>query len=138
MITIDFQCSNSHRFEGSFKDYDSYKSQHDGNIISCPLCNTSAIKRIFSCCSIQPKNSVASNAGSNPPTLFDFFAAFNNHVRDNYVYVGSEFADMARSIYYGMKDYHPVYGEASPDEIRELQEEGVGILPLIDVEKINN
>ena len=40
-------------------------------------------------------------------------------------YVGERFAEEARKIHYGEVDPHGIYGEATPDESRELAEEGI-------------
>jgi len=46
-------------------------------------------------------------------------------VEKNCDYVGDRFAEEARRIHYGETDPRGIYGEASPDEVEELNEEGV-------------
>lgn len=46
-------------------------------------------------------------------------------VEKNCDYVGERFAEEARRIHYGETDPRGIYGEASPDEVEELNEEGV-------------
>lgn len=45
-------------------------------------------------------------------------------------WVGRDFAPTARAIYYGEEEERPIYGESSPDEARQLLEEGIDIAPL--------
>jgi hypothetical protein len=64
--------------------------------------------------------------------------AFNRYVTSNYKYVGSDFPDLARAIHYGIEKEHNIYGESSAGEIQELREEGIDIIPLIDVDGMEN
>jgi hypothetical protein len=52
------------------------------------------------------------------------------HIRDNFDYVGENFADEARKMHTGESDDRPIWGEATPDQARALAEEGVPVAPL--------
>jgi hypothetical protein len=52
------------------------------------------------------------------------------HVTKNANYVGHSFPEEARKIHYGESEQRSIYGEASPDEARELHEEGIDFHPL--------
>lgn len=135
MISIDFECEKEHRFEGCFKDYNSFQDQLDRRMVQCPLCATSEVKRIFRGCSIQSKSS-----GSEAPVqnIFQAMRMVNSFVRSNFKDVGTSFVDTARAIHYGVSGEKHVYGQASPDEIKELVDEGIPVLPLIDPDPIEN
>ncbi|MEW4468236.1 DUF1178 family protein [Parasphingorhabdus sp. JC815] len=45
-------------------------------------------------------------------------------------WVGSDFPEQARAIHYGEKDATPIHGTASADDVTELQDEGIDIMPL--------
>ena len=53
-----------------------------------------------------------------------------DHVTKNADYVGQEFPDEARKMHYGEIDHRSIYGEASPQEAKELHEEGIEFHPL--------
>ena len=57
MISFDLECSNGHRFEGIFKDYQTYDEQLNKKLISCPICNNDSIKRLYTGCSIKSNSS---------------------------------------------------------------------------------
>ncbi len=57
-------------------------------------------------------------------------AKLRQHVENNFENVGDRFPEEARRIHYGETEQRDIYGEASPDEARELVEEGVEIAPL--------
>ena len=46
-------------------------------------------------------------------------------------YVGSKFAEEARSMHYGEKDAAPIHGHATRKEAEDLVDEGVAVAPLI-------
>jgi hypothetical protein len=138
MISIDFECSNMHRFEGHFSDHDAYTRQLDHKMIACPICNTRDVKRIYTGCSIRTKTSEISRIEKLHPNIFDAIKAFNKYVQDNFENVGRGFADTARAIHYGIEKERNIYGESTLNEIEELLKEDISILPLIDLDKIEN
>ena len=54
-------------------------------------------------------------------------------VETNCDYVGNRFAEEARRIHYGEIDPHGIYGEATDEESRELDDEGIkfGRIPWV-------
>ena len=53
-----------------------------------------------------------------------------DHITKNANYVGPRFPEEARKIHYGETEHRSIYGEASPDEAKELHEEGIEFHPL--------
>ena len=53
-----------------------------------------------------------------------------DHITKNASYVGTRFPEEARKIHYGETEHRSIYGEASPDEAKELFEEGIEFHPL--------
>ena len=49
--------------------------------------------------------------------------------------VGKDFPEEARKIHYGDVEERGIYGEASADEVRDLLDEGIDLLPLPDIDK---
>ena len=47
--------------------------------------------------------------------------------------VGPNFAEEARKIHYGEAEERNIYGQTSPQDARELIEEGIAVLPLPDL-----
>jgi len=52
------------------------------------------------------------------------------HIVKNADYVGQRFPEQARKIHYGETEHRSIYGEASPEEAKELHEEGIAFHPL--------
>ena len=45
--------------------------------------------------------------------------------------VGTQFAEEARKMHYGETEVRGIRGQASPEQARELVEEGIDVLPLV-------
>lgn len=138
MISFDLECANGHRFEGIFKDYESFSSQMERQFVSCPLCDSGDVKRLFTGCSIQPKPSTEPKPVAERPNIFAMMKMIEQYVKDNFENVGREFPDAARAIYYGIEEARNIYGESSMDEMKELLEEGIQVFPLPPIEKLGN
>ena len=52
------------------------------------------------------------------------------HVEATHDYVGDTFASEARDIHEGLAPDRPIYGEATPDEVKGLVEDGVPVAAL--------
>jgi hypothetical protein len=52
------------------------------------------------------------------------------HVTKNADYVGDKFPELARQMHYEEVERRSIYGEAKPDEVKSLVEEGVEVHPL--------
>jgi len=59
------------------------------------------------------------------------------HVEANFEHVGPRFAEEARKIHYEETEPRGIYGEASRDEVESLEDEGIAILPLPVLPKLD-
>ena len=53
-----------------------------------------------------------------------------DHLTKNAENVGGKFPEEARKMHYGETEHRSIYGEASPQEAKELLDEGVELHPL--------
>lgn len=140
MISFDLECEKQHRFEGYFKDYDSFDNQLQKKMIACPVCDSTDVKRLFTGCSIQAQGSGVSKADDalSKINVFEILRMIRSYVENNFENVGKDFSEKARAIYYGIEEERNIYGEATPQETKELIDEGIGVMPVPAVEKIEN
>lgn len=59
------------------------------------------------------------------------------HVESNFENVGKRFAEEARKIHYEEAEARDIFGQATLDEAKELLEEGIDVLPLPDLPKLD-
>ena len=61
---------------------------------------------------------------------YAFLKDLRAHLQANAEDVGPAFAEEARKMHYGEAETRSIYGEASLEEARSLQEEGIPAVPL--------
>jgi hypothetical protein len=59
------------------------------------------------------------------------------HVEANFENVGRRFAAEARKIHLEESEPRGIYGEASPEEVRSLEEDGIAVAPLPRLPKLD-
>lgn len=64
---------------------------------------------------------------------FQFFANLKRHVEDTHENVGDDFAEEARKIHYGDERERGIYGNANQDDVEELIDEGIVVMPLPNI-----
>ena len=70
--------------------------------------------------------------------LHDAMKNYRDYVKKNYEYVGDKFADEARKMHKGEGDKKAIYGETTIEETQELSDEGVPIMPVPGVNKLDS
>ncbi|MEX2441401.1 MAG: DUF1178 family protein, partial [Pontimonas sp.] len=137
-----------------FRGSDAYEEQRGAGVITCPVCADTSVDKAPMAPRIskgvtkgisggggpepspEPLTGVPAGPEGNP--AFEAYVqglrqvadAVRRHVEENCDYVGHAFAEEARKIHYGETDARPIYGEASTEESRELEEEGVEFTAL--------
>ena len=141
MKVLNLRCANGHGFEGWFASDDDYMDQNGRGLIECPLCSDRIVSRLPSAPRLNlsgARDSARVPERANEPTpavpaLPDMQKAWLQAVQQvlaNTEDVGARFADEARRIHYGEAAERGIRGQASPDERRALQDEGIDVLPL--------
>ncbi len=151
MIRYDLTCSRGHEFDGWFSDSASFETQQAQGLIECPICGDTNIRRQLARPGIpmkgnrrtepqpRPNQQAASEAPHTPALLSEGEAALlrqlareiNTLVREHAEYVGERFAEESRRRHAnGTAAERPIWGEASPQEVQELREEGIEVMPL--------
>ncbi len=134
MIKYRLICANEHEFDGWFADMAAYDRQKADGLLTCPHCNHKDVSKAIMAPAIGKKSN-QQEAGTHAVAearkdVRAMMQKMTAHVEENFDYVGSEFAEEARKIHYGEAAERDIYGETSPDEARDLLEEGVPVAPL--------
>jgi hypothetical protein len=79
--------------------------------------------------SIPPKTPVAMMPAAERE-LRHKLKELRDHITKNAHYVGPRFPEEARKIHYGETEHRSIYGEASPEDAKQLHEEGIEFHPL--------
>lgn len=139
MIVFNLSCGNDHRFEGWFSSTEDFNAQSGKGGVSCPVCGSSQIARQLS----APYVNTGKNLPANMPVETTHSAGvgvansaamlrekFVEYVLKNTEDVGGRFPEEARRIHYKESADRPIRGNASPEDVSALREEGIDILAM--------
>jgi hypothetical protein len=155
MIRYALNCEQGHTFESWFQNSAAYDKQAKRGLVACPICGSAKVEKAI----MAPRLSRAEPAEASPAMPMPMPPApplpvplpakapvsvmspperelrkklkeLRDHITKNADYVGGRFPEQARKIHYGEIEHRSIYGEASPDEAKELHEEGIEFHPL--------
>jgi hypothetical protein len=150
MILFTLRCSAGHEFEAWFRDGATYERQAKRSLIACPECGSHEVEKALMAPRLgrSSKSEVAERPGrpvepeilpaapqhqERPPTPAEFRRALQvlrRYVEKNCEHVGPRFAEEARKIHRGEADARGIYGDASPEEAKQLAEEGIEVAAI--------
>lgn len=133
MILFELRCSHDHHFEAWFKDNAAYDAQVAAGEIACPHCGDVTVSKAIMAPRLNRATGQNLEAEGTARDVRRLLVELRKQVEANCDYVGGGFADEARKMHYGDSEERPIYGEATEDQRRELEEEGieVGRLPWL-------
>ena len=141
MIVYELKCKNDHQFEGWFRDSAAYDVQRKARKVCCPVCGTAKVEKALMAPRLGKGTGDSERADEQARALSRKVLAevkqLRKQVEANCDYVGERFAEEARRIHYGETEQRGIYGEASDEETRALEDEDIKVaripwLPLSD------
>ena len=156
MIRYALICQQGHQFESWFQDSAAYDKQAKRGLVSCPHCGSAKVEKAIMAPRLSAtakKRGKAMEApdttpapGPTPPPspkpapvamispqeqeIRAKLKELRDHLVKNADNVGTKFPEEARKMHYGEIEHRSIYGVASPEEAKELSEEGVEFHPL--------
>ncbi len=131
MIRYALTCAHGHDFEGWFGSSAHYDAQAAQGLVECPMCSTRDVKKQIMAPALAGRARPLETTGEGGrPTMREVMTRVRRHVEETFDYVGDGFAKEARAIHEGRSEERPIYGEASPKEVKALVEDGVQVAPL--------
>ncbi len=132
MILYALACEDcGHEFEAWFASSDAFDEQSKRRLVECPKCDGRRVGKQIMAPAIRPSERPA------PPDRTraeaeeaEFLRRARDHVERHFDYVGENFAEEARAMYYGEVETRAIWGETTPEEREALKEEGVPAFPL--------
>ena len=136
MIRFALTCDEGHSFDAWFSSGDSYDEQIEAEAIRCPACGSAEVRKAPMAPAVlrgrgktAPKSPEAP-ADTEQKQTFAVLKGLREHLKANAEDLGQNFPEEARKIHYGEADERNIYGEATQDEAKALNEEGIPALPL--------
>jgi hypothetical protein len=126
MIAYDLQCTNGHSFEGWFEDRKAYLDQKKKGLITCPVCNDTAVDNMPSTFAIRSSQSIKPKTLSPEEVVLSKIGKEAiEFVEKNFDNVGCDFAKEALKIHYGATEPRNIRGVSTKEEEKTLKEEGI-------------
>lgn len=123
MIAFDLECSKGHRFEGWFNNLHSFEQQSAKELISCPICNETRVKRVLSPVAVKSSDQPSIDYHRLAKEIVDY-------IHRNFEDVGTHFAKEALKMHYGVTDKRNIRGSATDQEEKMLKEEKIEFFKL--------
>jgi hypothetical protein len=136
MIKYNLECSCGETFESWFQNSNEYEKLLKKNLINCYVCGRSkTVKKSIMAPSVATsKTSVAEKDVEKKKEFFKNVKSkireLNDYVAKNAEFVGDKFVSEVRSIHYDKKKKRNIYGNATLEETKELQEEGIDVATI--------
>ena len=148
MIRYALACEHEHAFEAWFGSSGDYDDQAARGLVECPYCASRAVRKQIMAPAVlggraAPEPASSPSAGvlsglPDPPAeiramMTDVIGKMRDYVQTHFDNVGDRFASVARDIHEGREEPRGVYGQATPEEVKALVEDGVPVAPLPDL-----
>jgi len=135
VIRYQLVCKCEHQFESWFRSGDDYDHQQKEDLLWCPACGSSKVCKAL----MAPNVKTGRNEPQAPQNLTadidqqkfqDELRTMRDQVTQTSEYVGDNFTSVARKMHYGDEPERKIYGEAKLKDVKDLNEEGITVLPL--------
>jgi hypothetical protein len=122
MIKYSLRCGHDHGFEGWFGSSGDYDDQAAAGLLVCPECGSQQVEKAIMAPSVRRSGKAA-----------DIAAAIRTEIANNCDDVGDNFTEEARAMFYGDAPSRGIYGQATPQQAKDMAEEGIPALPLPNI-----
>ncbi|MBL8571437.1 MAG: DUF1178 family protein [Phreatobacter sp.] len=145
MIRYALHCDKAHAFESWFPSAASYDEQRKRRLVTCPVCGSHRIDKALMAPQVARKDRAPETPVAMPAPAAEAPVAMvspaeqelrakirelREHLTKNSDHVGDKFAEEARKIHYGETEHRSIHGSATPEEAKELHDEGIEFHPL--------
>jgi hypothetical protein len=153
MIKYTLVCDKKHEFESWFADSSAFDKQAKRKLVACPVCDSTKVEKAIMAPRVAakkgrvpiempapaPEAATATPVAAAAPVAMispieqEFRAKLKElreHLVKNSDNVGEKFPEEARKMHYGEAEHRSIFGVASPEEAKELLEEGIECHPL--------
>jgi len=142
MIRYTLRCDREHEFDAWFRSSTDYDRAALAGENVCPGCGSTAVAKALMAPAVSGarKQDTMTLAAPDPKSqaMREALKEYRKRVTENADYVGDKFAEEARKIHYEETEARGIYGEATPQEARELTDEGISFQPLPPVPEDRN
>tara|TARA_A100000164_G_C21597005_1_gene625643 strand:+ start:279 stop:704 length:426 start_codon:yes stop_codon:yes gene_type:complete len=141
MIKYNLKCNNKHEFESWFSNSNEFEKLKKKKLLECIFCSSKKIEksimspRVIGTKTLDTKKVFPKKEFAK---IKKDLVKIKKFVESNFEFVGDRFSHEVRKIYYDNNENRNIYGTASPEEQKELQEEGIELTTIPWIEDKEN
>ncbi len=140
MIKYNLKCPNNHEFESWFSDSEEFDKLNKSNLLECIYCSSKSISKSIMAPMIsnsKMKKEEVKLTSKNFKNEKNKLLQLRKYIEKNFDYVGKDFSKKVREVYYDKKNNKAIYGTTTPEERKDLLEEGIDLISIPWVNKDN-
>ncbi|MFC1863457.1 DUF1178 family protein [Thermodesulfobacteriota bacterium] len=130
MIAFDLECQHGHIFEGWFENSKSFELQDKKNMISCPFCDDTNIRKVLSPVTMKTSPVRNGEKGGKSIDYRKLAREVVDYINNEFEDLGADFTKEALKMHYGVTEKRSIKGTASLEEEKVLEDEGVKFFKL--------
>ena len=138
MIKYNLVCECGKKFESWFSSSDEYDLLKKRKLINCIYCNSTSVQKTIMAPNLQSKSNKLKKRVKLEKKIKKELLDFRRYIEKNCKNVGENFTQEARKIHYDKKTSKGIYGKATPEETKELIEEGIDVATIPWIDKVEN
>tara|TARA_Y200000002_G_C22519859_1_gene595048 strand:- start:17 stop:439 length:423 start_codon:yes stop_codon:yes gene_type:complete len=140
MIKYNLKCSNGHEFISWFSDSLEFDKLNKKKLLECIYCSSKKINKSIMAPMISGGKLKEDSFNLLNEKLSDKkkeLLQIRNYIEKNFEFVGDQFSQKVREVYYDKKTRKTIYGSTTKEEREELAEEGIDLISIPWVSKDN-
>ena len=140
MIKYNLKCSNGHEFISWFSDSLEFDKLNKKKLLECIYCSSKKINKSIMAPMISGGKLKEDSSNLLNEKLSDKkkeLLEIRNYIEKNFEFVGDQFSQKVREVYYDKKTRKTIYGSTTKEEREELAEEGIDLISIPWVSKDN-
>ena len=140
MIKYNLKCNNNHEFESWFSDSNEFNKLNKKKLLECIYCSSNHIQKSIMSPMVSGIKFNEDNTNLLNQKLLNEknqLIKLREHIEKNFEFVGDKFSEKVRDVYYDKETKRSIYGTTTPEEKKELEEEGIDLLSIPWVSKDN-
>tara|TARA_Y100000992_G_scaffold217191_1_gene150021 strand:+ start:776 stop:1198 length:423 start_codon:yes stop_codon:yes gene_type:complete len=140
MIKYNLKCNHDHEFESWFSDSNEFEKLKKKKLLECIYCSSKDIQKSIMSPMVASANITKESLEKIDNTKIkekNNLIKLREYVEKNFEFVGDKFAGKVRDVYYNKEKNKAIYGTATPEERKELADEGIDLLSIPWVSKDN-
>jgi len=136
MIAFDLECSQGHLFEGWFDNFQAFEEQDAKNMISCPCCSDTNIRRVLSPVTMKTSSAPDQSADLDSIDYRRLAKEIMDYINEDFEDLGTDFTKEALKIHYGVAEKRNIKGSATAQEEKILTDEDIRFfrIPVLKVD----